>query len=71
MVNKLDFPKFDGTDYAFWKIKMEGYLASHGYEIEKEINNTYVALANASSRSDEIKAYEVNAKVRENLWSRW
>lgn len=64
MVNKIEIPMFDGIDYAFWKTKMEGFLAYCGYEIENSIQNQYVSPANGPSIVDEIKAYEINNKER-------
>lgn len=66
MANKipLEYPRFDGSDYDFWKKNMEGYLSAHGYEIEKAYQNAYTPPPNGPSTSSKIKAHEINAKKR-------
>jgi hypothetical protein len=41
--SKNKSPFFDGSNYAFWSIKMRVYLQSLGYDVWKSVKNGYTA----------------------------
>ncbi|XP_043710266.1 intracellular protein transport protein USO1-like [Telopea speciosissima] len=54
---------FDGTNYAFWKNRMETYLGSLGYHVWASVLNEYIMTGVASTDNQEKKKYENNSRA--------
>ncbi|XP_059073274.1 uncharacterized protein LOC131874068 [Cryptomeria japonica] len=57
-------PLFDGTDYVFWKIRMETYLISLDLDVWNIVCTKYTVPANIPTTPDEKKQYEMNARAK-------
>jgi len=57
-------PLFDGTNYSFWKLRMQTYLSALGYEIWAAIENGYTGPFMPIIDAVEKKAYENNSKAK-------
>jgi hypothetical protein len=55
-------PYFDGTYYAFWKIRMRVYLQSLGYDFWESVKNGYETPKNAIFYIGAKKLSDNNAK---------
>lgn len=60
---------FDGSNYAFQKVKMQGYLISLGYEVWKFVTQNYIKLSTGVNTLDEIKEFEDNENARFSIFS--
>ncbi|XP_043694135.1 intracellular protein transport protein USO1-like [Telopea speciosissima] len=56
-------PHFDGTNYAFWKNRMETYLGSLGYDVWASVLNEYSMTGVAPTDNQEKKKYENNSRA--------
>lgn len=56
-------PWFDGTNYSFWKMKMEGHLNSLRFCVWKLVKSGYTASTTPLTDLVEIRLYECNAKA--------
>ena len=56
-------PYFDGTNYAFWTIRMRLYLQSLGYDVWEIVNNGYETPVNPFFDIDAKKLSDNNAKT--------
>ena len=62
-------PFFDGTNYAYWKIRMSAYLQSLGASIWDICNSAdYVVLA-ARVSQQQIDEHDANSRARNALFS--
>ena len=62
-------PVFDGTDFAYWKVRMEAYLLSQGSAIWEIVDTPdYVIPLVRISDEDHLK-YEANNKARHILFT--
>jgi hypothetical protein len=57
-------PMFDGTDFVFYKIKMETYLCSIDLDVWSIVLNGYDVPSTISTDCDEKKEYEINARAK-------
>ncbi|XP_057870879.2 uncharacterized protein LOC131077401 [Cryptomeria japonica] len=57
-------PLFDGTDYVFWKIRMETYLISLDLDVWNIVCSKYSVPATIPTDPDEKKQYEMNARAK-------
>jgi hypothetical protein len=55
-------PYFDGTNYAFWSIRMRVYLQSLGYDVWESIENGYETPTNPLFDIGAKKLKENNSK---------
>ncbi|XP_059075439.1 uncharacterized protein LOC131875357 [Cryptomeria japonica] len=58
---------FDGTNYAFWSIKMEAYLNALGYDVWKSVVDGYSPPSNPPTDQAGKKKSENNAKAKHAL----
>lgn len=56
-------PLFDGSNYAFWRVRMRDYLMSLGFEVWNSVSTDYTPPQNPSSTLDEKRVFESNAKA--------
>ena len=57
-------PLFDGTNYIFWKFRMQTYLCSLGYDIWESVRVGYIPLPSTSSLDVVAKkAFENDSKA--------
>ena len=66
---KKDGPRFDGTNYSLWKVRMQCQLRCIGEAFQKITKDPYVIPQNGPSTIDEIKDAENNIRVIEALVS--
>jgi len=64
-------PLFDGTNYSFWKLKMNMCLSALGYEIWEAIKNGYTAPSTPITTTTDKKAYESNSKAKNAICADW
>lgn len=57
-------PLFDGTNYAFGKIRMESYLISLVFDVWKSVVNGYTMPSHILTNPAEKRDYENNAKAK-------
>ena len=57
-------PRFDGSNYTFWRIRMEVYLQSLGVDIWQSVENGYNAPKTAPVDIVDRRLYEYNARAR-------
>lgn len=57
-------PLFDGSNYAFWNIRMEAYLSSLGFDVWIFVINGHTIPATPPTDHDRKKALEKNAKEK-------
>ncbi|XP_043697427.1 uncharacterized protein LOC122648256, partial [Telopea speciosissima] len=62
-------PHFDGTEYVFWKNKMETYLGSPGYGVLRSIYTEFEIPIAEPTDEAEIKKFENNLKAMNALKS--
>ncbi|XP_057851780.2 uncharacterized protein LOC131061963 [Cryptomeria japonica] len=55
-------PLFDGSDYAFWNIRMKRHLTSLDYKVWFAVENAYTSTTTPSTPNEE-KEYECDAKA--------
>ncbi|XP_059075139.1 uncharacterized protein LOC131063533 [Cryptomeria japonica] len=60
-------PLFDGTDYVFWKIRMETYLISVDVNVWNIVITKYVVPNAIPSDPDAKSQYELNARAKHAL----
>jgi hypothetical protein len=61
--SKLGLPLFDGTNYAFWSIRMKFFLQSQGLDVWMVIENRYnVPYTTSVAGTVERRLVECNAK---------
>ena len=61
-------PLFDGTNYIFWKFRMQTYLCSLGYDIWESVRVGYIPLPSTSSLDVAAKkAFENDSKAKNAL----
>ena len=63
-------PIFDGTNYAFWKVRMRIYLMVQGSKIWYFVLTRYFAIANPSINAIGNKLSEKNTKAMNEILSR-
>ncbi|KAG8076990.1 hypothetical protein GUJ93_ZPchr0006g43193 [Zizania palustris] len=56
-------PLFDGTDFAYWKVRMEAYLLSQGNAIWEIVDSQYSILDTRTSQTEKDQ-YNANSKAR-------
>jgi len=69
MAHTKDTPLFDGPEYALWKVRMEAFLISLGYDIWKCIKSNYSVPKNGVNIEDEVKATKIDGKTKLALLS--
>ncbi|XP_059075169.1 uncharacterized protein LOC131875152 [Cryptomeria japonica] len=57
-------PLFDGTDYAFWKVRMQTYLISLGVDIWTVVVNGYIVPQSIPTDPYGKREYENDAKAK-------
>lgn len=57
-------PLFDGTNYAFWSIRMESYLSSLGFDVWMSAVNGYIMPTTPLTDLADKREYENNAKAK-------
>ena len=60
-------PLFDGTNYAFWKIRMKTYLSALGFGTWDAVKKGYTPPPLGPSDEAGRKAFECDAKARNAL----
>ena len=60
-------PLFDGTNYSFWKLRMQTYLSALGFEIWEATKNGYTAPSTPITDAAKKKAYENNSKAKNSI----
>ena len=58
---------FDGSNYAFWSIRMRAYIEAQGIEIWKSIKNGYKVPNTVPIDADELAQYNNNSKAENHL----
>lgn len=56
-------PFFDGSNYGFWKIKMEAYLKALGYDVWLAVKNGYTPSEEDITNPVEKKKCENDTKA--------
>ena len=54
-------PLFDGTNFAFWKVRMRTYIMSLGADVWHVVETGYVKPVVLASRDDKLE-FSVNVK---------
>ena len=62
-------PHLDGSNYAFWSIRMEGFLHSLGIDISLVVVNGYKFPDAPPIDAADKKWYECNAKSKNEILS--
>ena len=65
--NTVKAPIFDGTNYAFWNIKMEAYLNALGFDVWQSVVDGYSPPATPPINQVGKKRSENNAKAKHAL----
>ncbi|GLJ14875.1 hypothetical protein SUGI_0242010 [Cryptomeria japonica] len=60
-------PLFDGTDYVFWKIRMETYLISVDLNVWNIVTTKYTVPSIIPTGPDDKTKYELNARAKHAL----
>jgi hypothetical protein len=61
-------PLFDGTNFAFWKIRMRTYLMSLGVDVWDVVETGYVKPVVLASKDDKLE-FRFNAKAMNSILS--
>lgn len=61
-------PQFDGTNFTFWKVRIEIYLMSLGVEVWKCLIDGY-KIPSLPTNLDKNKAYVENSKALNSIAS--
>jgi hypothetical protein len=61
-------PLFDGTNFAFWKIRMRTYLMSLGVDVWDVVETGYVKPVVLASKDDKLE-FIFNAKAMNSILS--
>ncbi|XXG70390.1 hypothetical protein AAC387_Pa06g3162 [Persea americana] len=56
-------PFFDGSNYSFWKIRMQSFLSSLGLDVWNSVKKGYTS-SDDPIDPNEKKLYEYDAKAR-------
>ena len=59
---------YDGTNFAFWKVRMRTYIMSLGADVWDVVETGYVNLVVIASRDDELE-FSFNAKAMNAIMS--
>ena len=62
-------PIFDGTNYAFWKVRMRIYVMAQGLDIWELVQTSYSGIANLAIDQAGKKLTENNAKSMNAMFS--
>lgn len=57
-------PLFDGTNYGFWRIKMQTYLCALGYDIWDSVENGYITPSTPLIDPEDKKLFGCNSKAK-------
>lgn len=57
-------PLFDGTDYTFWKVKMEAFIHSLDIKIWEVVANKYTVPSVVPTDADEKAKFELDKRAR-------
>ena len=60
-------PLFDGSNYAFWSIRMRAFIEAQGIEIWQSIENRYKVPKTMPTDADELVQYNNNSKSINHL----
>ena len=60
---------FDGSNYAFWSIRMRAFIEAQGIEIWQSIENGYKVPRTVPTDAGELVQYNNNSKARNHLLS--
>ena len=63
---KTGTPLFDGSNYAFWSIRMRAFIEAQGIEIWQSIENGYKVPTTVPIDADELVQYN-NSNARNHL----
>ena len=64
---KNGIPQFDGQKYAFWTIRMKGYIHAQGFEIWKYVVDGYKEITVPSTNERAIKLGKNDSKATNAL----
>ena len=67
--NKSGTPLFDGSNYAFWSIRMRAFIEVQGIEIWQSIENGYKVPKTMPTDAGELAQYNNNSRARNHLLS--
>ena len=67
--SKSGTPLFDGSNYAFWSIRMRAFIEAQRIEIWKSIENGYKVPKTVPTDAGELIQYNNNSKARNHLLS--
>ena len=61
-------PLFDGTNFAFWKVRMGTYIMSLGVDVWDVVDTSYVNPVVLASKDDKLE-FSFNAKKMNDILS--
>ena len=61
--SKFGTPLFDGSNYAFWSIRMRAFIEAQGIEIWQSIENGYKVPRTMPTDVGELAIYNNNSKA--------
>ena len=67
--SKFGTPLFDGSNYAFWSIRIRAFIEAQGIEIWKSIENGYKVPKTVPTDAGELVQYNNNSKAINHLLS--
>ena len=65
--SKFGTPLFDGSNYAFWSIRIRAFIEAQGIEIWKSIENGYKVPNTVPTDVKELVQYKNNSNAINNL----
>ena len=65
--NKSETPLFDGSNYAFWSIRMRYFLKYQGIEQFQIVENGYKVPKKSPKYAYELTNYNTNSKARNHI----
>ena len=65
--SKSGSPMFDGTNYAFWSIRVRAYIEAQGIEVWQSIENGYKVPKIVPTDTDELIQYNSNSKTKNHI----
>ena len=66
---KTGTPLFDGSNYAFWSIRMRAFIEAQGIEIWQSFENGCKVPQTVPTDATELTQYNNNSKARNHLLS--
>ena len=67
--SKSGTPLFDGSNYAFWSIRMRAFIEAQGIELWQSIENGYKVPKTVPTNAGDLVQYNNNSRARNHLLS--